>query len=252
MRCCFNSVDENNYSRISITIPPLTSSSYTAIRCDSFTCNCNIRVLNRHDYLMLTVSETPVTIYFEEYTHLTAETFAELLNEKLIDYGIHCDVDNCNRLVFSCDEMFYFNDMTYNVKLLIGLYAMKDEEIRRELVRAEQVDEELFILEIKSVGMYLSTPVLNLVSNIGDASLRNNSDDIVNIQSCNTLLRINNSFSPNIPIIAGGDGQVSIIPSGYVSGAVFILVDANMHQVDLLNPMYISLTLEPVSSLVPQ
>ena len=95
--------------------------------------------------------------------------------------------------------------------------------------------------------MYLSTPVLNLVSNIGDPSLRDNSDDSVNIQSCNTVLRINNSFSPNVPIIAGGDGSSSIVPSGYVSGAVFILVDANMKQVDLLNPMYISLTLEPLS-----
>ena len=56
-----------------------------------------------------------------------------------------------------------------------------------------------------------------------------------------------NSFSANIPIVAGGNNITSIIPSGYVSGAVFILVDANMHQVDLLNPMYITLTLEPLS-----
>ena len=74
-----------------------------------------------------------------------------------------------------------------------------------------------------------------------------NSDDIVNIQSCNTVLRINNSFSPNIPIVAGGNGITSIVPSGSVSGAVFILVDANMHQIDLLNPMYITLILEPIS-----
>ena len=60
-------------------------------------------------------------------------------------------------------------------------------------------------------------------------------------------MRINNSFSSNVPIIASGDGSASIVPSGYVSGAVFILVDANMKQVDLLNPMYISLNLEPLS-----
>ena len=124
---------------------------------------------------------------------------------------------------------------------------MKDEDIRAEKLKAEQISEKKFKLQINSVGMYLSTPVLNLVSNIGDPSLRNNSADSVNIQSCNTVLRINNSFSPNVPIIAGGDGSSSIVPSGYVSGAVFILVDANMKQVDLLNPMYISLTFEPLS-----
>ena len=246
MKCCFNSVDETNYSRLSITIPPL-GSRYTAVRCDGFTANCNIRVLTNRDYIMMTLDETPLTLFFDDYTNLNAETFAELLNVKFGETGLKCYVDSCNRLYFTAPKMFWFNNMTYNVKLLLGLYSVKDEDIRAEKIRAEQVSDELFKLQINSVGMYLSTPVLNLVSNIGDPSLRNNSDDIVNIQSCNTVLRINNSFSPNVPIIASGDGSSSIVPSGYVSGAVFILVDANMKQVDLLNPMYISLNLEPLT-----
>ena len=67
MKCCFNSVDENNFSRLSITIPPL-GSRYTAVRCDGFTANCNIRVLTNRDYLMMSVGETPYTFYFEDYT----------------------------------------------------------------------------------------------------------------------------------------------------------------------------------------
>lgn len=249
MRCCFNSVDENNYSRISVTIPPLSGCKYTAVMCDSFTANCNIRVLNHRDYIAMTIGNNPFIIYFEDYTNLNVETFAELLNLKLQDdYHITCSVDNCNRLVFTAPESFHFNDITYNVKLLLGLYSYKDEEIRAEKIKSEQISDSLHQLTIKSVGMFLSTPILNLVSNIGDPTLRNNSDDIVNIQSCNSVLRINNSFSPNIPIVANGNGVYSIIPSGYVSGAVFILVDANMHQVDLLNPMYITLKLEPLSS----
>ena len=197
---------------------------------------------------MMTVDETPFTVRFDDYTNLNAETFTELLNTKLNEsYGVSVELDNCNRLSFSASKRFVINDLTYNLKLLMGLYSMKDEDIKAQKLVSEQVSEKSFKLQIKSVGMYLSTPVLNLVSNIGDASLRNNSDDLCNIQSCNTILRINNSFSCNVPIVAGGDGSSSIIPSGYVSGAVFILVDANMHQVDLLNPMYISLTLEPLS-----
>lgn len=248
MRCCFNSVDENNYSRISVTIPPLSGSRYTAVRCDSFVANCNIRVLNNRDYLAMTVGETPFTLHFEDYTNLNAEVFAELLNTMLSeDYKVNVGLDNCNRIWFKSAKPFTINDLTYNVKLLLGLYAMKDEDIKAQKLVAEQVGDDLYKLQIKSVGMYLSTPVLNLVSNIGDASWRNNSDDLCNIQSCNTVLRINNSFSPNVPIVAGGDGITSIIPSGCVSGAVFILVDANMRQVDLLNPMYINLTLEPIN-----
>ena len=248
MRCCFNSVDEYNYSRISVTIPPLSGCKYTAVRCDSFTCNCNIRVLNHNDYIAMTIGNTPFTIHFDDYTNLNVEIFAEMLNQKLEEYHIICDVDNCNRLYFRAAQPFHFNDCTYNLKLLLGLYSIKDEDIRSEKIKSEQVGDDLHILLIKSVGMFLSTPILNLVSNIGDPTLRNSSDDLVNIQSCNTVLRINNSFSPNIPIVASGNGITSIIPSGYVSGAVFILVDANMRQVDLLNPMYITLTLEPLSS----
>ena len=248
MRCCFSSVDENNYSRISVTIPPLNSSRYTVVSCDSFTCNCNIRILKHSDYISMTVGETPFTVYFDDYTKLDAESFAELLNSKIYEqYGILCDVDNCNRFYFTSLEPFHFNDISYNVKLLLGLYNYKDEEIKAEKLKAEFIGEGMYKLSINSVGYFLSTPILNLVSNIGDPSFRNNSDDIVNIQSCNTVLRINNSFSPNIPIIAGGNGITSIVPSGCVSGAVFILVDANMHQIDLLNPMYITLILEPIS-----
>ena len=195
----------------------------------------------------MTVGNTPFTVYFDDYTNLNAEAFAEILNSKMSEqYGINTGVDNCNRLYFLAASSFYFNNVSYNVKLLLGLYSVKDEDIKGEKIRSEQISENLHKLQINAVGYYLSTPILNLVSNIGDPSLRNNSDDIVNIQSCNTVLRINNSFSPSIPIVAAGNNYTSIIPSGCVSGAVFILVDANMHQIDLLNPIYITLSLEPI------
>ena len=196
----------------------------------------------------MTVGDHPFIVYFEDYTNLSAETFAELLNSKLQEsHGVVTRVDNCHRLYMTAPSSFKIDDVTYNVKLLLGLYSYKDEDIRAGKIRSEQITEDSHKLQFNSVGYYLSTPILNLVSNIGDPQLRNSSDDIVNIQSCSTVLRINNSFSSNIPIIASSSGMSSIIPSGYVSGAVFILVDANMHQVDLLNPMYITLTLEPAT-----
>lgn len=254
MKCCFSSVDENNYSRISVTIPPLSYCKYTAVTCTSLVTNCNIRVLNKKDYIVVTVGEVPpFIIYFDDYTNLNVESFAEILNDELQKRSIPLNViiDNCNRYIFTSDYPFIINDISYNVKLLLGLYTKNDKDIAYGVlssIMASTNEDYKYYLQIQSVGMFLSTPLLYLISNISDPSLRNATDNITSIQSCNTILRINNSFSPNIPIIANGDGSSSIIPSGCVSGAIFILVDANMKEIDLLNPMYITLTLTPVGN----
>ena len=204
-------------------------------------------MLNHNDYIELTCNDKPFKIHFDDYTNLNAEVFAELLSNQLEKTGISVEVDQCNRFVFTCAHRFVFNSMSYNVKLLLGLYSKKDDDIRAGNICGEYVGENGYLLKINSVGFFLSTPILNLVSNIGESAYQNSTNDIMNLQSCPTVLRVNNSFSPSVPIISTGDGSSSVVPSGYISGSVFVLVDANNHQVDLLSPLYITLLLEPLS-----
>ena len=86
--------------------------------------------------MMMTIGNKPVTIYFEDWSNLNVETFSELLNMKLNNYGVKCNIDNCNCYYFECNELFWFNDVSYNVKLLLGLYSKKDDEIKAEKLKA--------------------------------------------------------------------------------------------------------------------
>ena len=91
------------------------------------------------------------------------------------------------------------------------------------------------------MGNYLSTPVLYLVSNVGKSSFRNLHE---NISISRIILRINNSFSANYPIIVtNADFEVDI-PSCDLGNVQLTLVDSNMREVHLLNPIYITISVK--------
>ncbi|MEI3504943.1 MAG: hypothetical protein V8Q77_01365 [Bacilli bacterium] len=97
-----------------------------------------------------------------------------------------------------------------------------------------------FSILAQSVGNYLSTPVLYLVSNVGKSSFRNLYE---NLNISRIVLRINNSFSANYPIIVtNADFEVDI--ASYLCNIQLTLVDANMHEIHLLNPIYITIAVK--------
>lgn len=53
-------------------------------------------------------------------------------------------------------------------------------------------------------------------------------------------MRVSNSFSSSYPIVNSNMEFSSVIPVNSLSNIEFRLVDANMHDVKLLTPMYIS------------
>ena len=59
-------------------------------------------------------------------------------------------------------------------------------------------------------------------------------------------MRVNNSFSPNYPIIAGNNDFVSIVPCNDLSQAEFKLVDANLQEIHLLTPLYLTIRVEGI------
>ena len=99
---------------------------------------------------------------------------------------------------------------------------------------------------VESVGYTLSTPVLYLLTNLGVPAFRNEIDNELKMQCGTISMILNNSFSSSFPIIAEQSAIVSTAPIGLATDFWIYLVDANMQEVKLLNPMYITIQMAAV------
>lgn len=122
----------------------------------------------------------------------------------------------------------------YNNKIIFNI-IIKD--------RIEKISKHFIIP--KSVGLCLSTPILYLTSNVGGKTFRNEENEI-RMQSCNSVMIINNSYSSSFPIVAENTIIYTECDVKQLTNLTFDLVDANMRPIKLLNPMYITIILEPL------
>ena len=259
------STDPSRYSRINCNLTaPVTRFSAMTVTC--LTANCNIMVLSKDDYL--TINDVKITLD-QDYSNLNGNTLARVLND-LLDPVINVVVDSANRLVFGSSQEFVINDMSYNTKLITGFYntslPIKSHyneayDSRSEDLKIESVDNQLmkYLINAESVGFMLSTPILYLVSNVGMQSYRNiksmNDDDKRDpsgsgkpddLCGAKIVMRLNNSFSANYPITVNNADFTTTLCSNDLSSLEFRLVDAYMHEIKLLSPMYLSITVRAV------
>ena len=222
--------NENDYSEIHTCLEaphaPITKLTITGL-----TTLCSIIHIDQNDYIQIGYSK----YYFKDsYTNLNSMSLSQLMIELLKDLKIDVSIDNSNRLKFKGENGFQITDASYNVKQITGLYNTEFP-----------ISVETAGYSVKSVGFYLSTPILYLISNLGarcfQSKARMLSDQKV-------VMRINNSFSANFPIISNNVEFTTYVISNSLSDIWFKLVDANFHSIKLLSPIYISATGEGIDS----
>ena len=225
-----SSYDYNHYNRIDINLPSPPSRRVSMI-VTSLTTKCSIVVIENDDYIQINGKKY---VFNNMYTDLNSETFCMLLNSLINNSNVTASVDETGRILFESDTFFTINNASYNIIQLCGIY----NEI---LPLNSEYTGGTFSILAQSVGNYLSTPVLYLVSNVGKSSFRNLHE---NISISRIILRINNSFSANYPIIVtNADFEVDI-PSCDLGNVQLTLVDSNMREVHLLNPIYITISVK--------
>lgn len=106
--------------------------------------------------------------------------------------------------------------------------------------------EVLYALSIVSCPYFLSTPILHLVSNIGSSCYMNDTTDCFNIQPASVVMTIVNSFTESMLIICSNGEISTVMPTNSLIAATFLRVDANMVPIELLNPMYILVSIDGV------
>lgn len=263
------SYDPEHYNRIDVNLPsPQTRNAKMIIT--SLTTKCSIVVLNNDDFIQITVIRKEkaealrakaadersfgpeglcpevlaefkrfnYTLNFKSsYTNLNVESFVELLKEQTSSIGIIPEIDYTGRIILTSKLYnFMITNASYNVIQLLGIY-------NQTLPISGEHKNGSWSLACSSVGNYLSTPILYLVSNIGKSSFRN-LNDTMNVSKI--ILRINNAFSADYPIVVSNADFEVVINSNDLSCAQFTLVDANMHEIKLLSPMYITIAIHGV------
>ena len=91
----------------------------------------------------------------------------------------------------------------------------------------------------------LSTPILYLLTSIGTSVFFNEINNQDKMQSGTIAMVLNNSYSSSFPIVAQQAEIITRAPLNYTSNVYFWLVDANMREVKLLNPLYITIRVDP-------
>ena len=197
----------------------------------SLTTMANIVVLNKDDYFIVNGVKYCIT---DDYTEVSTSSLTVYLNE-IVDDDFEFFYDNCNRIYIKSDNELTLTECSYNLKLLFGIINVK-------LPVTSVPSNDVHIIRFPDVGMYLSTPVLYLASNIGS-----NSYKIANgTTSMRILMRISNSFFAKQPIIATNGDYTTVVKCSDLSDVRFTLIDANYHEVKLLSPMYLTVQIESI------
>jgi hypothetical protein len=164
--------DEKRYSFVTTGLEtPLTK--YSQFTITGMTTMCAMILLDKRDYIEINNEK----IYCDtEYTNLNPTSLAEILTELI---ALDVEVDETNRLRFSSAEEFKITGASYNMKQITGMYNSK--------FPLEGVE-----IHIQSVGFYLSTPILYLISNLGASCFQNKDRKYFDQK---VVMRINNSFN---------------------------------------------------------
>ena len=233
------STDPSKYNTIRTNLQ-VPYGTYCRLSVTNLTTKATFIVLGKTDYIKI----NDTCYYFtDEYNEMTPDAIGELFNDILNTVQVTCTVDNVGRLTLKGKSAFTINDMSYNTKQVTGFYNDIFPLIAEESL--DDNDETIYTVRSSSVGYPMLSPILYLVSNLG-AKCYDNVDEMYCDRKI--LMRVSNSFSSNYPIVNGNAEFSSIVPINSLSNIEFRLVDANMHDVKLLTPMYLSIQTDTIEN----
>ncbi len=162
MHLRLSSTDSSEYCKIKTTINALPEARFSRLTVTALTANCSIQVLSDDDYMTVVIGSTTCVVTFSDYTGLEMETWLSLLNNAFTEASVSITAtnDNCGRVVLTASETFSINTVSYNVKLLMGLYSLSDSSFP---ITAEETTSTTYTINIDSCPYFLSTPILHLV-----------------------------------------------------------------------------------------
>jgi hypothetical protein len=244
-----NSTDHYHYNRININLPNTTNWQHAILTATSLVTQCNMVVIDDYnEWIGITIIEADgqPNVNVMRIT----EPFCGFQNydEVIVMLNYYLDFNNSEieatlsslhtiEFVSPNNKAFVLHHLSYNMKILTGFYTY--DQYRSKL----NTRLNLPTICADAVGFLNSTPILYLISPLGDINVHNT----INSKKCEThsvLMRIQNSFSPLMPLIATNVEFSKKIHIGDITNFEAMLVDANLHEVHLLSPMWVTFTVQ--------
>ena len=252
------STDPSKYYKIDLSSPVVYANQQVQFCVTTFTTNCNILVLTTDDYLKIEIEgdnwrKTKIIKFIDNYTTLDSETFTLLFNDLIIEqfandsdeqlkleqFRVELTTPELLRINHECSDTktkFRIIEMSYNLKLLCGAYGMKfpiEPELSNELTE---------MLTFSSAGFYLSTPIWYIIGRTGTMNFSNEG-------SGNVVMKIPNNFVSKFPIVYANMDFITMCNSTDLTNMTFELTDSNYVPIKILNPVYLSINVEPFDSM---
>ena len=252
------STDPSKYYKIDLSSPIVYANQQVQFCVTTFTTNCNILVLTTDDYLKIEIEgnnwkKTKIIKFLDNYTTLDSETFTLLFNDLIIDqfssdtdeqlkleqFTVELTTPELLRINHDCTNTktkFRIIEMSYNLKLLCGAYGMKFP------IEPELSNEQTEMLTFSSTGFYLSTPIWYIIGRTGTMNFSNEG-------SGNVVMKIPNNFVSKFPIVYANMDFITMCNSTDLTNMTFELTDSNYVPIKILNPVYLSINVEPFDSM---
>ena len=252
------STDPTKYYKIDLSSPIVYANQQVQFCVTTFTTNCNILVLTTDDYLKIEIEgnnwkKTKIIKFLDNYTTLDSETFTLLFNDLIIEqfaidtdeqlklekFTVELTTPELLRINHECSETktkFRITEMSYNLKLLCGAYGMKFP------IEPELSNEQTEMLTFSSTGFYLSTPIWYIIGRTGTMNFSNEG-------SGNVVMKIPNNFVSKFPIVYANMDFITMCNSTDLTNMTFELTDSNYVPIKILNPVYLSINVEPFDSM---
>ena len=252
------STDPSKYYKIDLSSPIVYANQQVQFCVTTFTTNCNILVLTTDDYLKIEIEgnnwkKTKIIKFLDNYTTLDSETFTLLFNDLIIEqfsndtdeqlkleqFTVELTTPELLRINHDCNKTktkFRIIEMSYNLKLLCGAYGMKFP------IEPELSNEQTEMLTFSSTGFYLSTPIWYIIGRTGTMNFSNEG-------SGNVVMKIPNNFVSKFPIVYANMDFITMCNSTDLTNMTFELTDSNYVPIKILNPVYLSINVEPFDSM---
>ena len=154
----FSSVNSENYNTLRVRIPNHFLTQYVNMTVSTFTCNCNIEVMNTEDFIEFLRDGKKIKVYMEQYSKLDTASLPHILQD-IFDKKcpeITVSLTNIDTIKFISDKAFDITDMSYNMKLILGFYCTKDSDFpfHSKSFESEELEPEPEEKDIKDITFH--------------------------------------------------------------------------------------------------